>query len=271
MTPDRLALALRPRIEEALDARGYWAGQGPARASPRAFLLALARALGEPYVPEGCDEDAPVIATRPTRAAGAAPFDRPEPIGWHGDFASHPDRPELSLVYVSRSDPAGEEAGAWRLALVGDVVERLRANAEGQAAFDLLRETPLPFSYADGGEVRWFDIFEPRRPDGTLGMRFYEPSITRGCLAVHGEVPPAIASALGFVRRAADEAGEVRPTRSGSLLVIDNWRALHDRTEQSAPTDRLAREALLAFTKTRYSLRSGNEAPTSRIPGPDSN
>jgi hypothetical protein len=251
MSPDALAQALRPEVERALESTGYWVGHGPAAAEPEAFLLALARTLGDLYVPEGCDETRPVIATRPTPEAGAAPFDRPEPIGWHGDFASHEDRPELSFVYVTRGDPAGERAGSWRLASVGRVVDQLLASAEGQAAFDLLRESPLPFSYADGGEVRWFDVFEVRRPAGDWGMRFYEPSIARGCIAVHGEVPPAIASALRIVRRAADAVGEVRTTRRGSLLVTDNWNALHDRTEQSAPSDGPGREALLAFAMTR--------------------
>jgi hypothetical protein len=253
MSPEDLARALRPQIERGLDSKGYWAGHCPDRSDPKAFLPALVRALGELYVPEGCDEVTPLIATRPTLEAGAAPFDRPEPIGWHGDFASHADRPELSLVCVARADPAGERAGAWRLACVERVVDRLLESAEGQAAFDLLREAPLPFSYADGGEIRWFNVFEVRRPDGALGMRFYEPSITRGCLAVHGDVPPVIESALRLVRRAADAVGEIRTTRRGSLLVTDNWHALHDRTEQSAPSDGRGREALLAFAMTRHS------------------
>jgi hypothetical protein len=269
MSPEDLAQALRPEIERALDSNGYWVGQGPAAPEPGAFLLALARALGELYVPQGCDEETPVIATRPTPEAGAAPFDRPEPIGWHGDFASHADRPELSFVYVARADPAGEQAGSWRLASVGRVVDQLLTSAEGQAAFNLLREAPLPFSYTDGGEVRWFNVFEVRRPNGDWGMRFYEPSITRGCIAVHGEVPPAIASALRLVRRAADAVGEIRTTRCGSLLVTDNWHALHDRTEQSAPSDGLGREALLAFAKTRHSVGSGKSVATGRISGPD--
>lgn len=262
MSAEELAQALRPEIERALDSRGYWVGQGPAAAEPEAFLLALARALGELYVPEGCDEETPVIATRPTPEAGAAPFDRPEPIGWHGDFASHADRPELSFVYVTRADPAGERAGSWRLASVGRVLDQLRTSAEGEAAFDLLRGAPLPFSYADGGEARWFKVFEDRGRAGALGMRFYEPSIIRGCIAVHGEVPPPIASALRLVRTAADAVGNTRTTQRGSLLVIDNWHALHDRTEQSAPSDGSGREALLAFAMTRRSIDSGRSIAT---------
>jgi hypothetical protein len=269
MSTEDLAEALRPEIERALDSKGYWVGQGPAAPEPGVFLLALVRALGELYVPEGCDEERPLISTRPTLAADAAPFDRPGPIGWHGDFASHADRPELSFVYVARCDPAGEQAGAWRLACVERVVERLLASSDGQAAFDLLRETPLPFSYADGGKVRWFNVFEARRPGKALGMRFYEPSIIRGCFAVHGEVPPAIASALRLVRRAADAVGETRTTRRGSLLVTDNWNALHDRTEQSAPSAGPGREALLAFATRRHPPGSRNGGATGRISEPD--
>jgi hypothetical protein len=269
MSPEDLARALRPEIERALESTGYWVGDGPAAPEPEPFLLALARALGELYVPEGCDEEAPVIATRPTPEAGAAPFDRPEPIGWHGDFASHADRPGLSFVYVARADPAGEQAGSWRLASVRRVLDQLLTSAEGHAAFNFLREAPLPFSYADGSEARWFNVFEDRGRAGTLGMRFYEPSITRGCIAVHGEVPPAIASALRLVRRAADAVGEIRITRRGSLLVTDNWHALHDRTEQSTPSDGPGREALLAFAMTRRSIGSGKSVATGRIPAPD--
>jgi Taurine catabolism dioxygenase TauD, TfdA family len=267
MSPDRLALLLRPEIERGLDARGYWVGEAPAEAAHDALLTALARALGALYVPEGCDAEAPLIATRPTLDAEAAPFDRPEPIGWHGDFASHPDRPELSLVCVARPDPAGDQAGSWRLASVKQVIDRLTASDEGKAAFDLLRRAPLPFSYAEDDEVRWLDVLEARPPGGSLGMRFYEPSIVRGCVAVHGEVPAAVSSALRLVQRAADEIGEVRPTRAGSLLVIDNWQALHDRTEQSAPLDRPGREALLAFTSTRRA-RDRPTPVTSRISEP---
>jgi hypothetical protein len=270
MSPEDLASALRPNVARALDSQGYWVGQGPASAEPEAFLLALARALGELYVPEGCDEQAPVIATRPTLETGAAPFDRLEPIGWHGDFASHADRPELSFVYVARSDPAGEQAGAWRLASVRQVVARLCGDVEGQAAFHLLRAAPLPFSYADGGEVRWFNVFEARGRERDLGMRFYEPSIARGCLAIHGEVPPAVASALRLVRRAADAVGETRTTRRGSLLVTDNWHALHDRTAQSAPAEGIGREALLAFAMTRRFAGSGTGRARGRISRPAS-
>src|SRR5271154_2077149 len=65
------------------------------------FVLDLGRSLGDLYVPNDCDPEEPVIRTVPTRMRGAAPFNRAESIGWHGDFATHEDRPELSLVFIS--------------------------------------------------------------------------------------------------------------------------------------------------------------------------
>ena len=242
---------LRAPIERALDTNGYWAGVHPLATDPEAGLLALARSLGELYVPEGCDPSAPVLYTRPTLDPDAAPFDRREPIGWHGDFASHDDRPEISLVYVSRSDPAGDLAGAWRLASVGPLIERLGSTPEGRCAVEMLTSEMLPFSYAKGKPVRWFRAIETQSGSGAARMRFYEPSIVRGCLAAFRDVPAPVAQALRLVKAAADEIAEVRPTPAGSLLVINNWTALHDRVEQSVIGGGEDREALLAFIARR--------------------
>jgi hypothetical protein len=249
--PATPAGALRASIGRGLAADGYWAGLHSLGADPEAGLLALARSLGELYVPEGCDPSAPVLWTRPTLDPRAAPFDRREPIGWHGDFASHDDRPAISLVYVSRPDPAGELAGAWRLASVARLIERLRATAEGRAAVEFLTRERLPFSYAEGRPVRWFPAIESRPGSGAIWMRFYEPSIVRGCLAAYGEVPGAVADALRLASEAADAVADLRPTPAGSLLVINNWEALHDRVEQSVTASGGDREALLAFVVQR--------------------
>ena len=87
--------------------------------------------------------------------------------------------------------------------------------------------------------------------EGELGMRFYERSILRGCLAAYGNVPQGIATALSAVKRAADAVAEVRPTAAGSLLVTNNWLALHDRDRQSVSRNRPNRQALLAFVHHR--------------------
>jgi len=249
--PATLAAAPLPAIARALDTDGYWAGINPFAADPETGLLALARSLGDLYVPEGCDPSAPVLYTSPTLDPAAAPFDRREPIGWHGDFASHDDRPDISLVYVSRSDPAGALAGAWRLASVARLIAQLRSTAEGRAAVDVLSEEMLPFSYAEGKPVRWFRAIETQSGPGAARMRFYEPSIVRGCMTVYGDLPDAVAQALGLVKAAADEIAEIRTTPAGSLLVINNWTALHDRVEQSVTGSGGDREALLAFVAQR--------------------
>jgi hypothetical protein len=226
---------------------GYYVSRVPAgREEAVKLVLEVARSLGEVYVPTNCDPAEPVIRTAPARKRRAAPFDRPEAIGWHGDFSTYEDRPELSLVYITRPDPRGGDFGAWRLASVEKVIAVLRATDDGRAAFDLLSRERLPFSYADGESPRWFLVFEPRSERST-GLRFYLPSIRRGCIAAYGEVPPHIATALAAVEHAADEVAEIVPTQEGSLLIASNWFALHDRVRQTISRTRENREALLCF------------------------
>jgi TfdA family taurine catabolism dioxygenase TauD len=242
-------------IDEALAALrrdGYFVTRAPVRGEEAGrFVLEVGRSLGEIYVPKDCDPAEPVIRTAPTRARRAAPFDRPEAIGWHGDFATYEDRPEISLVYITRPDPRGGDFGAWRLASVARVIAALRATGDGRTAFDLLSREPLPFSYADGEAPRWFLVIEPRS-ETEIGLRFYLPSIRRGCIAEYGEVPPRIAIALAAVEHAADDVAEVVPTQEGSLLIASNWFALHDRVRQTISRTRENREALLCFIAHQY-------------------
>ena len=242
---------LNREVLEALGRDGYYRSRvGTAPEDPVRFIVELARSLGELFVPKGCDSVTPVIRTLPTRDDQVAPFDRPAPIGWHGDFASYPIRPELSLVYVTHGDPRGHEFGKWRLASVRRLVESMRLTAHGRAALDLLSEEKLPFSYAEGEEPSWYRILEPRA--GTrLGLRYYWASLRHGCRAAYGEVPPRIVAAAAVLERAADEVAETVPTEAGSLLVVHNWFALHDRTEQTVTTMEQSREALLCFAFER--------------------
>lgn len=246
-------------LQVRLSQEGYYVARIPAGGRDAVQLLVeVARSLGELFVPVDCDPEAPVIRTAPARRRRAAPFDRPEQIGWHGDFSTYEDRPELSLVYITRPDPRGGDYGAWRLASVARVIAELRATDDGRAAFDLLSGEPLPFSYADGEEPRWFRIIEPGS-DGSFGLRFYLPSIRRGCTAEYGEVPPRVDAALATLERASDKVGEVVPTHEGSLLIASNWLALHDRVQQTVSRTQLNREALLCFVDRPYigAFRSG--------------
>lgn len=210
-------------------------------------VLSVARTLGELFVPPDCDPAAPVIWTAPTDDSRAAPFDRPEAIGWHGDFTTRSDRPRFSLAYVMRPDPQGGLWGAWRLASVRQVLDTLRATGTGRAAYELLASRPAPFAYAEGEPAQWFRVIEPRE-DGP-GMRYYAKAIRRGCMGAYGAVPPELAAAVEALERAADAVAEVSPTVAGSLLVVDNWAALHDRLPQSVGSGGAAREALLCFVR----------------------
>jgi hypothetical protein len=239
-------------VQARLRKEGYFVIHMPVGAKdPVQVVLDAARSLGELFVPVDCDPDAPVIRTAPARRRRAAPFDRPEQIGWHGDFSTYEDRPELSLVYITRPDPRGGNYGAWRLASVARAIAALRGTDEGRAAFEVLSGDPLPFSYTDGGEPSWFRIIEPGS-DGSFGMRFYLPSIRRGCIGHYGEVPSHIEAALTALERAANVVGEIVPTHEGSLLIASNWLALHDRVRQTVSRTQANREALLCFVGHPY-------------------
>ena len=76
-----------------------------------------AESLGTPFVPGSADLDRPYIVTRPSvRAPKWRPFDRRESIGWHNDFSTWEERPELTLSWIRREDPSGPRVGAWRVA-----------------------------------------------------------------------------------------------------------------------------------------------------------
>lgn len=229
-----------------LDRDGYYVVREPVRDTPAQFVHHLGRSLGQVYVPNDCDPMEPVIRTSPARTRRAAPFDRPEAIGWHGDFATYEDRPEISIVYITRPDPRGGHYGAWRLASVERVLDSLRTTSDGRLSFDLLKSESLPFTYSDIEAPCWFRVIE-NRPNGRLGLRFYLPSLRRGLIAEYGEIPSRIAAALAAVEHAADEVAEVVPTQEGSLLIASNWFALHDRVRQTISRRHPNREALLCF------------------------
>jgi hypothetical protein len=81
-----------------------------------------------------------------------------------------------TIVYITRPDPRSGEYGAWRLASVNRVLEKLQASDEGRSAFDLLWSELLPFSYSDGEPSRWFHVIQ-HLPNGSPGIDFiFRPS-----------------------------------------------------------------------------------------------
>ena len=72
-------------------------------------------------------------------------------------------------------------------------------------------------------------------------------------------MPPRIAAALAALERAAEDVAEVVPTREGSLLIVSNWFALHDRTRQTISRTRPNREALLCFSTPKPTCLFSNK------------
>jgi hypothetical protein len=240
-----MAIAIKD-VREHLDQDGYYVTREQVWEAPAQSMVRIGRSLGDLYVPSDCDPMEPVIKTSPARSYRAAPFDRPEAIGWHGDFATYENRPEVSIVYITRPDPRGGHYGAWRLASVERVLASLRTTSDGRSSLELLSSEAIPFAYADDEAPRWFKVIE-NRPNGRHGLRFYLPSLRRGCIAAYGEVPSRIADALTSVEHAADKVAEIVPTQEGSLLIANNWFALHDRVRQTISRRHPNREALLCF------------------------
>jgi hypothetical protein len=224
-------------------------------------LLALARALGPLYVPPDVDPAHPLLETLPSAdASPLAPFDRPEAIGWHNDFSTHPERPVLSLAYLARPDPRGPEHGAWRVASGDLVIAHLRATPEGRDLVDFLLGTDLPYSFTGDGAPSYFRAIEHRGPPpGRLGLRFYGRAMRDGARLAHGNVPAEIEHAIRAVETAADQVGHVLAAPAGALLVTDNWHALHDRLPQSVDGDQALRRSLLCFVETLGELAEPRE------------
>lgn len=196
-------------------------------------MLRFARTLGRPYRVPGADPLRPVVDSRASvDAPYEAPFDRLEAIGWHNDFSTHRARPRWSLSYVRREDRAG--GGNWRVAAIDRVLAGL-GHEEG-AVLRLLRER-LPYSFSDQGALSWHRGLVRGR------LRFYGRALRDGARRAYGSVPVATDELIRSVERTADrEAAELR-AESGALLVVDNGRVLHDRTEQTAGD----RRVVLAF------------------------
>ncbi|MCY1031280.1 TauD/TfdA family dioxygenase [Corallococcus sp. BB11-1] len=225
------------------------------------MVFELAQALGRIYVPPGCSSGFPLIKTQPTvDADDSAPFDQPAAIGWHNDFSTHKRRPVVSLAWIARADPLG--LGAWRVASCDQVLTELRRTPEGMETVRFLEATPLPFSFTRDDSPTFFRVVEQRGvPSGRLGLRFYGRAIRQGALLAYGEVPPLIEHAVSVVESATDNVGKTLHARTGSLLVVDNWHAFHDRQAQSAGSLLPLRCSWLCFLESLHGIRPANDVP----------
>lgn len=241
------------RVRDSLRTCGYYyEPEFCTETADAAPVLAAAGLLGRLYAPTGTDPDRPVILTRPSPSApDRRPFDRRGSIGWHNDFSTLPDRPQLSLSWIRRGDPAGSCGGAWRVASAGEVLARLRQTREGKRLIAELSVRGEAFGYLDGGVWRSFRVvIRADRRSASGGLRFYRRSIEEGAWLRHGRIPERTREIIARVEEAADAVGELLPAQPGSLLVVDNRLSLHDRTEQQVTgPERNRREAVLCFVR----------------------
>ena len=241
---------LRARaLRQVLDRQGYC--YLPGFAQPTAdneALIALAAQLG-PLLPlSESGGEAQVVEVAPCRRPGdwVDPFDREEALGWHNDFTSRRVRPRFTLAWLTRADPKGPLAGAWRIARVGDVLTRLQRRDEGARLLSRLRQEALPFSYTGEGQP---DFFTALDGEGEGYLRFYGRGIRQGCGLAWGEVPRGIEFLVRSVEGAADAAGRRIAALPGDLLVTDNRRTLHDRLPQTVSGRRPLRQSRLCFVQ----------------------
>jgi len=212
-------------------------------------LVACARALGALHLSPTVDPAHPVLDTNPAADASYfAPFDRPEALGWHNDFSTHSERPDVSLAYLARPDPRGPEHGAWRVASCDLVLQHLGSTHEGQRVTRFLLDTDLPFSFTAEGPPTFFRVIERRGPrPGRLALRFYGRALRDGARLAYGTVPGEMEHATAAVEAAADWVGRTLAAPAGALLVTDNWHSLHDRLPQTVDLDLPRRRSLLCF------------------------
>jgi hypothetical protein len=241
------------RVREGLRTRGYYYdSQFCAETSDLDPFLYAAKLLGPLYVPSAAENRKPFIPTKPSSSAPSwRPFDRRQPIRWHNDFSTLPRRPELSLSWIKREDPAGPQNGAWWVATSAALLAKLCKTREGKRlATDLLWRTE-PFGYRDAGGWRPFRvIIRGARKLEQPTLRFYGPALEDGAWLRFGKVPERTREIVARIEGAADAVREVLPARTGALLIVHNGRSLHDRAPQTVtgPVES-RRQALLCFVK----------------------
>jgi hypothetical protein len=215
-------------------------------------VINAARLLGHLYVPSGMNASQPVILTQPSPSAPQwHPFDHHAAIGWHNDFSTRSGRPELSLSWIRRGDPHKPNGGAWRVASVDAVIDKLLQTREGKTLVSQLSTQAEAFGYQDAGGWRPFRVV--LRVGGRTnrrGLRFYGRALVEGAQLRFGQIPDRTREIITRVEEAADAVGEVLCASRGALLIVDNRYSLHDRMEQQVIIpEEIRRQAWLCFVK----------------------
>jgi hypothetical protein len=253
---DKIRMEWVRQVRNSLRTHGYYyESEFSAETDGAEPLITAARLLGNLFVPSGANPSQPVIRTQPSPVAPQwRPFDRRAPIRWHNDFSTRVGRPELSLSWICREDPAGLNNGAWWVASVAAVLAQLCQTHEGRRLAADLSARAEPFGYRDAGGWRSFRVITSARYRlGHNGLRFYGPALEEGAWLRFGRIPQRTREIVARVEEAADSVREVLPAVTGALLIVHNNLSLHDRAEQNVtgPKER-RRQALLCFVKQLY-------------------
>lgn len=210
-----------------------------------------AKLLGHLYVPPAAKSSQPFIPTKPSSSAPPwRPFDRRVPIRWHNDFSTRAGRPELSLSWIHREDPAGPENGAWWVASSRAVIAKLCQTREGKRLVADLTKRAEPFGYRDAGGWRPFRVIASNQRLGQSSLRFYGPALEDGAWLRFSKVPDRTLEIVSRIEEAATSVREVLSARTGSLLIVHNRLSLHDRAPQTVTGPKESRrQALLCFVK----------------------
>lgn len=259
---DLLRKKWRERVRKSLGTKGYYYEPDFCNATLEAGpVLIAAKLLGDLYVPSDTDADSPVILTQPSRSAPKRrPFDRQTAIGWHNDFSTRVGRPELSLSWIRRGDPASPKGGSWRLASASAVIASVAESKKGKRLIADLSSEAEPFGYRDADAWHPFRVVFRNRAgySSRFGLRFYRRALEDGAWLRFGRIPDRTHEIIARIEDAADRVGKIFCANTGALLVVDNRFSLHDRTEQEVTgQENLRRQAWLCFVrKLHQPLRS---------------
>jgi hypothetical protein len=241
------------RVRDSLRANGfYYEPEFCSETDDAQPVVTAANLLGHLYIPPDTEPNQPVILTQPSPSAPQwRPFDRRAAIGWHNDFSTRSRRPELSLSWIRKEDPAGPKGGAWRVASAAAVLVKLFQTREGKRLVADLSTQAVPFGYRDmGGWHPFRVIISADRRLGRRGLRFYGRALEEGAWLRFGHIPERTHEIIVRLEEAADAVGEVLCASRGALLIVDNRLSLHDRTEQQVTgPDERRRQAWLCFVK----------------------
>lgn len=237
----RLAAALRELNAHGVVLRGLGLAGLPEERR-NAALYALTLMLGYPTsTDQRTGRVAWNVKARPPGGADARFVTFSERVGsadMHTDSSFYPMPEEQFILYVVR---AAQCDGGHSLLVDGEsIYTALQRTAAGRAAYDLLRDVPVPFQvpsvYAasdDSVEYHVATVFgAPRRAGDRFTLRWRYDAIKKGLVACPSMSTPALCDALALMNEAAEEDAarfrEQLPT--DTLLIADNHRMLHGRT-----------------------------------------